>query len=78
MLRWGLTIVLLVVPTAVCWYLQVRLANYQKEPNRSLGPFEALRPDKYIVDGYSLLYRYYAAIIAALACYAFVVGVLHP
>ena len=77
MFRWVLTILLIVIPTVVSWYLEVRLASYQRE-DRSLGPWESLRPDKYTADAYPYLVRYWVAVIVTLVCYVLVVGVLHP
>jgi hypothetical protein len=78
MLRLGLALALILIPTVISWRLQARLADYRREPDRSLGPFEGLRPDKYTLAGYSVLQRYWVALVITLICYGLVVGVVHP
>jgi len=79
MLRWTLTILLVVLPTSLSWYLRMRVAAYRRtDLDRPLGPFEELRPDKYTIDAYPHLVRYWLALIVTFICYVLVVGVLHP
>lgn len=75
----ALSVVVVLVPIAMCWYLRLRLMDYRKGGDqRPLGPLEGLRPDQYTVDGYHLLHRYWVWIIISLICALLVVGVLHP
>jgi len=79
LLRTILCIVVVVPPFAWSWYLRSKLVNRRRaEFVSGLGPFEALRPDRYTDDALPILYRYWISVIVTLFCGALVVGVLRP